>query len=424
MKKRFLFLYPFLLLLSACSFPVQKLCLNKVEEEIISEPVEEIVSSRKLTLLVYMAADNDLERYALENLKAMERADYESMNVLVLLDRAEGFDETEGDWTDTRLFEIIHDESPNSAIKSHRLDCPQLGISSTENTELDMSNPLVLKNFIRFGKNQYPAEKYILIIWGHGMGWQAATIDDRSGTYMSIAELGDAVRDESLSIIGFDTCFGGVFENLYELKDCAEYTVACPGVTPSSGWNYKSLLERIDDERDSQSIAVKMAESSSVQTCVFINSKLSDVMEKFEIFSKTLAQSVVSTSTREDVFQSLINCNSYTYTQYPCDLYLDMYSVGMVFLQAGNNTLQECAEQLRNAVNNCVLFSNNGTCGLGIYLIGKTAAGVVSSSHSQKYLRDSIQENKCSFVLESQWWVPTSGGNSGSLLDKLFYTSF
>ena len=71
------------------------------ESEPESEPQTEMA---KLTLMVYMAADNDLESYALSNLKDMEKAVYEKMNVLVLLDRAEGYDQTDGDWTDTRLF--------------------------------------------------------------------------------------------------------------------------------------------------------------------------------------------------------------------------------------------------------------------------------------------------------------------------------
>ena len=38
-----------------------------------------------MTILVYMAADNDLESHAIRNLKDMERADFNRMNVLASL---------------------------------------------------------------------------------------------------------------------------------------------------------------------------------------------------------------------------------------------------------------------------------------------------------------------------------------------------
>ena len=123
-------------------------CSCETQPEIVS--VTNKNEKQKLTLMIYMAADNDLETYALQNLKMLEQAEFEKINVIVLLDRAEGYDETDGNWTDTRLYEVQSDKSPDSSIKSKRLLCPQLGLSYSEPTELDMSNPSVLKNFIDF----------------------------------------------------------------------------------------------------------------------------------------------------------------------------------------------------------------------------------------------------------------------------------
>ena len=46
---------------------------------------------------------------------------------------------------------------------------------------------------------------------------------------MSVFDMGKALENQNLAVIGFDTCFGGTFENLYELKDSAEYLVARQG---------------------------------------------------------------------------------------------------------------------------------------------------------------------------------------------------
>ena len=46
----------------------------------------------KLTLMIYMAADNDLEAYALQNLHELKAGGCPQVKVIVLLDRAEGYD--------------------------------------------------------------------------------------------------------------------------------------------------------------------------------------------------------------------------------------------------------------------------------------------------------------------------------------------
>ena len=56
--------------------------------------------------------------------------------------------------------------------------------------------------------------------------------------------------------------------------------------------------------------------------------------------------------------------------------------------------------------------------------IPKTASGAMAAVHGIEYVKNNNNTSECTFVKESQWWVPTKNGDSGSLLDKLFYTSF
>ena len=423
-------------------------CLNQ------SQPVtlKEKEANKKITLMVYMAADNDLEGYALNNLKKLENGKNENINVLVLLDRADGYDETEGNWTDTRLFEVIHDKGSGAALKSKRLDCPPLGLSATQNTELDMANSLVLKNFIEYSKEAYKAENYVLIIWGHGNGWRAVTIDERSSSYMSVHDLGQAVQGQGLCVIGFDTCFGGVMENVYELKNCATYTVGCPGVTPGSGWDYGRFLEEISGSGfGARSIATAMAGSASVQTSVFVNKEIARLMTAFEGFAGELAGSITTAAQRNSVFNTLFGLRSYSYTQYPCDMYLDIGAMAECYSQnASGNGLRSAAQGLKQAVERAVLAAGgtgsssgnggasggsgtsggggsngaSGAVGFGVHFIPLSGARTAASAHSEDYIKDSARNDQCAFIKESQWWVPTVEGNSGSLLDKIFYTVY
>ena len=378
--------------------------------------VNEKSGKKNLTIMIYMAADNDLETYALQNLKQMERADYRGINVLVLMDRAEGYDETDGNWTDTRLFEVCHDNSGGKNIISRRLDCPVLGLSKDIDTELDMANPSVLDGFIDFCISDYKADNYALIIWGHGSGYKAVAIDDKTASYMSISSLGNAVRGSGFSVIGFDACFGGVFENLYELKDCADFTVACPGVTPAGGWNYGNLLENISSGNVSaRSIAEAMAESAAVQTTIFENQKSDYLMGAFENFSKLLAETILTENDRRNIFEELFLSKSYSYSQYPCDMYLDISELADLYIASADQSLAEASVNLKNAVSEA---------GIGIHFIPLTSARTASAVHSSDYIKNPALTNQCRFIKENQWWSPTINGNSGSLLDKLFYTVY
>lgn len=419
---------------------------------------------KEWTILVYMAADNDLECYALQNLKDMEYAVLKKRaNVLVLLDRAEGYDETDGNWTDTRLFEVKHDSTNGSSVISKRLDCPSLGLSKNSETELDMANGNVLRKFIEFGKAQYAAKKYALIIWGHGTGWRysvtegnlpvcgellagentagklpackeesaggrAVAIDQRTNSYMSVSDLGKAVKNEGLSLIGFDTCFGAVFENIYELKDSCEYIAAVPGVSPSCGWKYKYFLEALSSsDFEVKTAATLMAQSSTVKASVFDCKKLSLVMQSLEDFSKELAGSVTDDNSRNGLLAKLKNLPAYSYNQYPCDLFLDIRSMANAFLQDECTELARSAQKLCSAMDSAAFSTGGGKSLCGIHFIPMEAEGVMATSHSKDYIKaadNTDNTEQCAFIKESRWWVPASGGKSESLLDKLFYRTY
>lgn len=67
------------------------------------------------TYALYMAADNNLERFALKNIKEIkENLGTQKINFIVLLDRTSGYDKTEGNWTDTKILELHADTELNS----------------------------------------------------------------------------------------------------------------------------------------------------------------------------------------------------------------------------------------------------------------------------------------------------------------------
>lgn len=386
----------------------------------------------KMTLIVYMAADNDLESFAIQDLKEMEHANFSNMNVIVLFDRAEKYDQTNGNWTDTRLLRIKHDDTNSNFITSTRLNCPELGLKANENTELDMSSGYVLSNLISFVKNNYESEKYCLVIWGHGTGWRyrniesrAIAIDDESDSYMTVAEMGNALKSKGISVIGFDTCFGGTIENVYELRDAAEYTVGSPGCTPSTGWDYQSLLEAIDkSDFSSEKIAELMANSSAVSTTIITNRLLSNVFTKLEFFSKSLSDSIISKASRNTVFDQLFSCEGFCYSQYPCDFFIDIYEMAKIYSSSENLELSNNAKNLMNSINSACVTTDSENAKLGIMFISKSSPQIIIPYHSSDYLKSDANDSQCSFIKQNSWWIPTENHNSDSLLDKLFYKNW
>jgi len=61
---------------------------------------------------------------------------------------------------------------------------------------------------------------------------------------------------------------------------------------------------------------------------------------------------------------------------------------------------------------------------VGLHLIPLAGRNTTATSHSQEYVRGSGVTGQGRFVAESYGWAPTDGGAGGSLLDRLFYTTY
>ena len=111
---------------------------------------------------------------------------HQPVNVVVQIDRIPGYDDSNGDWAGARRYYITKDYSQSSISSSMVQD---LG-------EVNMGSPNSLENFIQWGKINYPANKYALILWDHGSGIVfggspgGVCWDDSAGyDYLTLSEL-------------------------------------------------------------------------------------------------------------------------------------------------------------------------------------------------------------------------------------------
>ena len=474
-----------------CAVPDDGFMLNSWSDGVV-EPERTIVINgdtelsaefikRNWTVVIYMAADNDLESAAILDINEMEAADFKAggITVLALVDRAEGYDGTNGNWTDTRLYEIKHDDDGlNGNIISERISCNTLGLSADDDSELNMADPNVLHNVLRFAQKQYPASEYGLVIWGHGTGWRgggtagtamagrsdskAVAIDDYSASFMTISQVHQEISKlpETLGFIGFDTCYGALLETAWEFRNDAEFMVGSENIVPSNGWNYQIFLDSAATQlstansasasgTDAASILADCAVSAfseqytgmaSASISKIDLSKVDGLKSAFERFCASVISGITSSSAARNVLNCVMSdVLAFSYPGSACDMYIDLYS----FVNQINNSkdslfsepddteafshMDSRRSSFVTALNKAVSsWSGNGAknAKLGIYFSPLTSTGAPSYNFSPAYIKNSGDLTQSAFVADSQNWVPERNTTTATVLNKIFFTDF
>jgi len=200
------------------------------------------------TVMIYLDADNNLESAGINDINEMEMVGSSSkVNIVVQADRIPNYDNSNDNWTTTRRYYIMQDNDP-FLINSQFDD---LG-------ELNMGDPQTLIDFTSWAVTEYPAEKYLLIIWNHGGGFRSPAYskgiaqDDTSGKdIITMPELEDALSaisvqmGKNIDIVGMDACLMAMTEVAYQIKDCADILVTSEENVPGDGWPYDTILAQL-----------------------------------------------------------------------------------------------------------------------------------------------------------------------------------
>ena len=130
-----------------------------------------------------------------------------------------------------------------------------------------MNDPVVLKSFINYCVENYPAEKYDIILWNHGGGPLGGFATDiYSGRDMPFAKLVYALSDNDLikkenkkfDFIDFDACLMNSLEYNLALMDLTDYYLASPETIPGYGQQYTGWLNMLYDDPDINSFTLGM----------------------------------------------------------------------------------------------------------------------------------------------------------------------
>lgn len=201
--------------------------------------------AERWTVLVYMTADNDLEGFAVRNLQEMIQVGSQTnLQIVVQVDRhlKHSQDAIPGvsNFQGVRRFLIKQGAMQQIA---------DLGIP-------DMTRPETLADFMAAGARDFPADRYALILWDHGVAWRGCCTDENGGRkLMPLSDLVQGIQAgigaaaiPRLDLLGFDQCLMGNLEVAHAVADLADTLVASPELEPGLGWDYAAWLQAIVQE--------------------------------------------------------------------------------------------------------------------------------------------------------------------------------
>jgi hypothetical protein len=205
------------------------------------------------TVMVYMAAGNtpELDAFAVRNLREMENGVNDNATVVVQINRA---------WPDTPQRYRIRPRRSREGVSEQ--------VDRGEVVSADMGDPRTLSDFLHWAVAGYPAQQYLLVLWGHsyGLGFGRDHNDP-----LTLVDLKKALRsfqthrtrlsrrsrsylqksNRRLEILGTNACAMSYLEAAYELRNSAQFMVASQISVPFAGWPYDAILRKITSIRRS-----------------------------------------------------------------------------------------------------------------------------------------------------------------------------
>ena len=136
-----------------------------------------------------------------------------------------------------------------------------------ENIELVDSQPLsnmgeaqTLGDFLKWGVETYPADKYMCLMWDHGGGSVAGIAVDElhGGDMLNLKELSEglSMAGVQFELVGFDACLMSTMETAAALTPYARYMVASQELEPGTGWDYTAWLGALAADTTADGLAV------------------------------------------------------------------------------------------------------------------------------------------------------------------------
>ncbi|CAH2214313.1 clostripain-related cysteine peptidase [Tepidibacter aestuarii] len=228
------------------------------------------------TVLIYINGNNDIEPEIRQAMLAIKNVDInENVNVLVQIGREE--------WALVKIIRPLDTlpESDDKWVGVRRYYFEKTKCTLIEDLKkTNMADPMCLYEFIKWGIKNYPSEKYMLIIGGHGCVLKGALADySQDNPYMmGIPEINTAIDkackevNNKIDILVIDMCYFNLLEIIYEFGKDKDYSVQSIltyiGEGPIQGLPYDKMINLLE-ENNTEYIIKKIIDNLNYNLVAF-----------------------------------------------------------------------------------------------------------------------------------------------------------
>lgn len=194
------------------------------------------------SVLVYIAGDNNLQQFIIDDVKQMMEGSKllgKDCNLLLFVDQK-----------GKRPYFMKLENGDTLRVK-------------TLKEEVKSSNAETLRSAMKWMVDNYEARNYGLVLWGHADGWvvwqpaqsrpRRSYGQDTTGgeEWMNISEMADALATlPHLRFIFADCCCFQCVESAYELRHVTDYLIGSAAEIPGEGAPYQTVIPHLFDQRE------------------------------------------------------------------------------------------------------------------------------------------------------------------------------
>lgn len=352
------------------------------------------------TVLVYINAANNLQPDSLTNIAQMASVGSDAnVNVVVQWKQANCADCGIPSYNATRRYFIRqHSAADTAQIRAGNtavLDADRLpNAANTVNNTVDMGDWRVLRDFVSWGTQNYPADHLMVIVWNHGSGWRpttraarppvtrAVSQDNQTGNEIQTAEIPQALAGagQPIDVLAFDASLMQMAEVAYEVRNSARVMLGSEESPPGAGYPYDEWLTALKNSGANPCdvgnsiintfVAAYPSNANITQSLIDL-SKMDDVAAQLNNFAVALRGRVSTDATAIENARN--NVQKYDYPENK-DLY---HYADLIRTTTTDTNLQTAAVNLQNALRStsgAVLRSRRGqfqqtnSNGLAIYI--------------------------------------------------------
>lgn len=187
-------------------------------------------------VLIYMAADNDLEPAAMNSLAELQRVEGTgAIRVAAQIDRGAMREAAGKRWIGARRF-----ASTRGLLGGYRLE-PVEDLGPIDSGAIDS-----LRAFVTWGMAAVPGEHTLLVLWGHGRGDRGLLLDASARSHLSPQDVGAALSGHMIDVLGMDICSMQTLDVASAVAGSAHYLAGSPSPRHALGWPYAALLESLE----------------------------------------------------------------------------------------------------------------------------------------------------------------------------------